>query len=99
MESAVKIDTLTFDIPQAVLDDLEERLLRTRWPNEIPGTGWSRGADLTYMKELVAYWLDEYDWRKEEAILNRFQHFKANVDDLGIHFLRQEGAGPNPMPL
>ena len=99
MESAVKIDTMTIDIPQAVLDDLEERLLRTRWPNEIPGTGWSRGADLTYMKELVAYWLDEYDWRKEEAILNRFQHFKANVDGLGIHFLRQEGAGPNPMPL
>jgi len=96
---AVTITPMKVQIPQAVLDDLRQRLERTRWPGEIPGTGWQRGTDLSYMKELVEYWLDEYDWRKEEARLNAFAHFRADVDGLGIHFIREEGKGPNPMPL
>ena len=89
----------TIDVPADVLDDLEQRLRLTRWPGEIAGSGWQRGTDLAYMKELVDYWLDEYDWRKEEARLNRFDHFRADVDGQGIHFLREEGKGPGPMPL
>ena len=99
MTDPVRIEPMTIDVPQPVLDDLRDRLRRTRWPNEVPGTGWSRGADLSYMKELVSYWLDEYDWREQEARLNEQHHFRANVDGLGIHFLRQEGRGPDPMPL
>lgn len=95
----VKIEPYEIHVPQEVLDDLQERLHRTRWPNEIPGTGWTRGTDLSFMKGLVQYWLDEYDWRKEEAKLNEFAHFKADVDGLGIHFIRKEGKGPDPMPL
>ena len=95
----VTIQPKTIDVPQPVLDDLYERLRRTRWPDEVPGTGWSRGVDLSYMKELIAYWLDEYDWRKQEAEPNRFPHFMADVDGLAIHFIHQQGKGPNPLPL
>ena len=54
---------------------------------------------MSYMKELVEYWLDGYDWRSEEAQLNEFSHFRADIDGLGIHFIREEGKGPDPMPL
>lgn len=95
----VTIKPYALDVPQEVLDDLRVRLHRTRWPGEIPGTGWARGAALSYMKELIAYWLDAYDWRKEEARINGFSHFKADVNGLGIHFIHEEGNGPDPMPL
>ena len=57
------------DVPQAVLDDLRERLARTRWPDQAPGAAWAYGADVEYMKELCAYWRDHYDWRTHEATL------------------------------
>ena len=69
-----KVEPYTIDVPQDVLDDILERLRRTRWPNEIPGTGWQRGTDLSYMKELVRYWLEAYDWRTEEARLKSPQY-------------------------
>ena len=93
------VEPLTIDVPQKVLDDLHQRLRRTRWPEQVLGTGWSRGVDLDYMKDLVEYWLDEYDWRGQEERLNAFQHYKADVDGLGIHFIHEQGKGPNPMPL
>lgn len=96
---AITISPMTVHVPESLLDDLRQRLERTRWPGEIAGTGWQRGTALSYMKELVDYWLDEYDWRKEEARLNTFAHFRADVDGLGIHFVREEGKGPSPMPL
>jgi microsomal epoxide hydrolase len=95
----VTVKPYKIDVSQETLDDLQERLRRTRWPGEIPGTGWDRGVDLSYMKELVEYWLEEYDWRKEEEKLNSFANYRADVDGLGIHFIREEGKGPNPMPL
>ena len=96
---ATTIRPMKIDVAQAVLHHLRERLARTRWPEAMPEGGWSRGVDLGYMKDLVAYWLDEYDWREQEARLNRLHHFKADVDGLGIHFIREEGKGPNPLPL
>ncbi len=95
----MKIEPYRLEVPQEVLDDLDERLRRTRWPGELPNTGWKRGMDHSFMKRLVQYWIEEYDWRAEEAKLNQYAHFKADVDGLGIHFVRQEGKGPNPMPL
>ena len=96
---AVTVNPMTIDIDQEILDDLFDRLRRTRWPDTIPGTGWNRGVDLDYMKDLVDYWIHEYDWRKQEAELNKFAHFKAQVDGLGIHFIHEQGQGPHPMPL
>jgi pimeloyl-ACP methyl ester carboxylesterase len=82
-----------------VLSDLRERLGRTRFPDEIPGSGWGYGTELAYMKQLVPYWRDRYDWRAAEARLNVFPQFRARVGGLGIHFIHQRGVGPKPFPL
>jgi epoxide hydrolase len=95
----VTVQPFSINICQEVLDDLRDRLRRTRWPGEVPGSGWNRGVDLDYMKELVEYWLDEYDWREQEARLNELPHFKADIDGLGVHFIHVKGKGPNPLPL
>jgi len=82
-----------------VLDDLRDRLSRTRWPDAIPGTGWDYGADVGYVRELCDYWRDRYDWRAHEAELNRYPQFLAEVDGVDIHFYRVRGNGSNPFPL
>ena len=95
----VPVEPLSINISQEILDDLHDRLRRTRWPGEVPGSGWNRGVDLNYMKELVEYWLDEYDWREQEARLNELPHFRADIDGLGVHFIHVKGNGPDPLPL
>lgn len=87
------------NVPQTVLSDLLERLKDTRWPDEVKGSGWSMGTNLDYMRELTDYWQHQYDWRKQEAKLNEFKQFKAEVDGLGIHFIHERGQGPNPIPI
>ena len=86
-------------ISQDTIDDLRNRLINTRWPDEIPGTEWDYGANLGYMKELVDYWINTYDWRKEEAALNSFNHFRSTIEGIGIHFIHERGHGPNPIPI
>ena len=95
----MSIQPFTIAVPQATLDDLRERLARTRWPDEAEGSGWAYGISLAYMKEVVDYWLHRYDWRAHEAALNRFAQFKVEVDGVGIHFIHERGKGPNPTPL
>ena len=86
-------------VPDATLADLRERLARVRWPDEAPGAEWAFGSSLAYMKELVAYWKDRYDWRAAEAALNAFPQFRAEVSGLGLHFIHRHGRGPAPFPL
>ena len=93
------VQPFQIDVPDSVLVDLKSRLERTRWPDELPGTGWDYGSNLAYVKELVEYWRTEFDWRAQEKLINSFSHFKADVDGLGIHFIHEKGKGPNPMPL
>ena len=93
------IEPFRIEVPDAVLTDLRERLARTRFPDEIPNSGWEYGTNLAYMKELIDYWRSHYDWRRHEAELNRFHHFKATIDGLGVHFIHEKGRGPNPKPL
>ncbi len=95
----MSIQPFKIAIPQATLDDLRERLARTRWIDEVEGSGWTYGVSLGYMKELVDYWQQSYDWRTHEAALNTFAQFKADVDGVGIHFIHERGKGPNPTPL
>lgn len=85
--------------PDSVLSDLKHRLTNTRWPDEIPGTNWSYGADLTYMKELADYWLTQFDWRAQENAINALSHFRADVGGFGIHFIHERGRGPEVLPL
>jgi len=93
------VQPFKINIPQATLDDLQDRLARTRWPAEVKGVGWDYGTNVGYMKELADYWQHKYDWRKHETELNKFAHFKADVDGVNIHFIHERGKGPNAKPL
>ena len=86
-------------VPEETLKDLEDRLTRTRWPDEIPGSGWDYGANLDYVKELVEYWRTKFDWRAQEQLINSFPNYRATVDGFGIHFIQERGKGPNPLPI
>ncbi len=86
-------------VPEATLEDLRERLARTRWSDEISGSGWDYGSNLAYIKELVDYWRTRFDWRTQEEVINAFAHFRASVDGIGIHFIHEHGKGPKPLPL
>jgi pimeloyl-ACP methyl ester carboxylesterase len=87
------------DVPQADLDDLRQRLARTRWPDELPGVGWTRGVPLGYLKELAGYWADGYDWRKQEAELNQYPQFTTTIDGANVHFLQVRSPEPDALPL
>lgn len=93
------INPFKINIPQADLDDLQARLKHTRWPDELPGIGWSRGVPLAYLKELVEYWRNEYDWRKHEARLNEYPQFTTEIDGQTIHFLHVRSPEPDALPL
>lgn len=86
-------------VPDATIADLRERLARTRFPDEAPGAGWSHGTELAWMRALVAYWRDHFDWRAQEARLNAFPQFKVALGGIDLHYLHIEGIGPRPMPL
>jgi pimeloyl-ACP methyl ester carboxylesterase len=89
----------TIDIPQPELDELRDRLHRTRWPAD-PGNPDGRyGAPREWMDDLVGYWADQYDWRAVEAEMNRYEHFRVSLDGIPVHFMRVPGRGPDPMPL
>ena len=94
-----EIRPFRIDIPQPDLDDLTDRLDRTRWPSEIPGIGWDRGVPLDYLKELAEYWSTTYDWRKHEAELNEYPQFTTTVDGQNIHFLHVRSPQPDAFPL
>src|SRR5262245_41421576 len=87
------------DIPQDQLDDLQRRLAHTRWPDELPAVGWSRGVPLTYLKELAEYWRTCYDWRAAEARLNRFPQSTTLIDGANVHFLHVRSPEPDALPL
>jgi pimeloyl-ACP methyl ester carboxylesterase len=86
-------------VPDEVLDDLQRRLAATRFPHQIEGTGWTYGSELSYIQELVAYWRDKFDWRAQEAALNRFDHFQTLIDDQRIHFIHQRSKHADATPL
>ncbi len=89
----------TLAIPQADLDDLKARLARTRFPDRTPGEAWAYGTDPEYLRELVSYWRDGFDWRREEAALNALPQFRVELDGIPLHYLHVEGKGPDPIPL
>jgi pimeloyl-ACP methyl ester carboxylesterase len=86
-------------IPDAAVADLRERLARTRFPDEAPDSAWLYGTSLAYMQDLVRYWKDEFDWRKQETDLNRFRQFTVPLRGIDLHFIHEPGRGPNPIPL
>jgi epoxide hydrolase len=86
-------------VPDTVLADLKRRLAQARFADEFPDAGWDYGTNLAYLKSLVEYWHDKYDWRAQEKRLNTFDQFKTNIDGVDIHFIHQRSKNPNAMPL
>lgn len=89
----------TLAVPEADLEDLRARLTRTRFPDRTPGEPWAYGTDPDYLRELVTYWRDGFDWRREEAALNAFPQFRVELDGIPLHYLHVPGKGPDPIPL
>src|SRR5690242_15583597 len=92
-------EPFTIAVPDAVLEDLRDRLRRARLPGEPAGAGWDYGANLDFMRRLLRFWLEEYDWRAVEARLNRLPMCLARVGDLRVHLVHERGSGPRPLPL
>ncbi|XVV07777.1 epoxide hydrolase family protein [Actinosynnema sp. CA-248983] len=93
-----EIREFRIDIPQPDLDDLADRLRRTRWAPQLPG-GWARGVESGWLRALAEYWRDGFDWRAQEARLNAFPQFLTEIDGLDVHFLHVRSADPDAVPL
>ncbi|GAA0250045.1 epoxide hydrolase family protein [Cryptosporangium japonicum] len=93
------IHPLVVAIPEADLDDLRNRLRRTRWPEPETVDDWSQGVPLDYLRELCRYWAEDYDWRATEARLNAVPQFRTEINGLNIHFLHARSPRPDALPL
>jgi pimeloyl-ACP methyl ester carboxylesterase len=94
-----KIEEFRINIPQADLDDLADRLARTRWPSSLPGPAWERGVPVSYLRELAEYWRGGFDWRAQEARLNSWPQCITQIDGQKIHFLHVRSPEPDATPL
>ncbi len=92
-------EPFTLRVPDEAIADLRERLARTRFPDPAPGDPWAHGTDVGYLRGLVDYWRDGFDWRAEEARLNAFPQYKVPLHGIDLHFLHVPGQGPDPLPL
>jgi pimeloyl-ACP methyl ester carboxylesterase len=91
--------TFTLHVHDDVIEDLRQRLDRVKWPDEVAGSDWRYGTSLDYLQQLVRHWRYAYDWRLEEAALNRFSQFTVPIAGVDLHFIHEPGVGPDPMPL
>ena len=94
-----EIRPFTIDVPDAVLDDLRNRLRHTRWPDRETVDDWSQGVPLAYAQEIAEHWATGYDWRARERALNRFDQYLTEIDGLDIHFIHQRSPHPDAVPL
>jgi epoxide hydrolase len=93
------ITPFRIDIPQQQLDDLQDRLGRTRWPAALPGDDWDTGVPVDWLRDLSEYWRTGYDWRAAEARLNEYPQFITTIDAQRIHFLQVRSPEPGALPL
>ncbi|RAJ40098.1 pimeloyl-ACP methyl ester carboxylesterase [Kitasatospora sp. SolWspMP-SS2h] len=93
------IEPFRIHVPQADLDDLADRLARTRWPNEIDGAGWDYGFPLARLRQLAEHWRTRYDWRPHEARINELPQYTTEIDGQRIHFLHLRADRPDALPL
>jgi microsomal epoxide hydrolase len=96
---AERVEPFEVRIPDSVLEDLRERLARTRFPDALEGSDWDYGTELEYLRDLCAYWRDKFDWPTQERLLNRLPHYRTNVDGLGVHFIHARSTEPQAIPL
>ena len=87
------------EIAPGQIEDLKLRLFNTRWPDEITGSGWAYGTNLSYLKHLCHYWNSDFCWPTQELLLNQLEHFKTEGEDINLHFIYQKGKGKKNLPL
>src|SRR5258705_7810903 len=90
-----------FSIPysQPAVDDLRDRLARTRWLDEIHGSAWEYGVSSQFLQEICDYWRDGFDWKAQVDRLSVFHHYRYTLDGLGVHFIHERGKGSSTIPL
>ncbi|MDY0132029.1 MAG: epoxide hydrolase [Desulforegulaceae bacterium] len=93
------VKTFKINVPNEIIESIRQRVADFPWHEMIDDGGWDYGTNLNYMKELSSYWVESYDWKKHEEQMNRFEHFKAQVDGIEMHYILEKGSGDNPMPL
>jgi pimeloyl-ACP methyl ester carboxylesterase len=93
------VEPFVIDVDDEVLADLQARIRNTRWPDQLPAIGWDQGTDIDYLRPLLAYWADGYDWRAQERWLNGFRHFRAELDGVRIHFVHEKASAGPGIPL
>ncbi len=93
------MERYTIHVDDEFLEDLNARLSRTRFPDQLEGAEWDYGTELGFLRDLCAYWREDFDWREQEGALNRFDHFRTDVDGLGVHFIHQQSPIEKALPL
>lgn len=95
----MKVEAFRLAIADSELADLQQRLARTRFADDFGNDDWRYGTNGSYLRELIAYWRDRYDWRAQERAINTLPQFRAVIDGVPIHFVHVRGKGDKPMPL
>ncbi len=85
-------EQFSVSVSDEVLADLRARIRNTRWPGAAPGAQWEQGTDLGYLRGLLEYWADGFDWRAQERWLNGFGQFRAEIDGIRVHFVHERPA-------
>jgi pimeloyl-ACP methyl ester carboxylesterase len=97
--SRLPVEPFSIHVDDQVLSDLRARIRNTRWPDPAPGATWEQGTDLGYLRQVLAYWADEFDWRAQERKLNELEHFRVELDGVRIHFVHQRARRGRGVPL
>lgn len=93
------VRTFNIDISDAAITDLKQRLANTRLPDQLDGSSWEYGTELSYLRELIEYWENDFDWREQETLLNQFDQFTTDIEDLELHFIHQRSSNADAIPL
>jgi pimeloyl-ACP methyl ester carboxylesterase len=95
----IPVEPFLISVADATLADLRARVRNTRWPGRSPAPAWEQGTDLDYLKQMLAYWSDGFDWREQERWLNTFSQFQADIDGVRIHFVHERAIAGGGIPL
>jgi pimeloyl-ACP methyl ester carboxylesterase len=98
-QPSLRVEPFSIHVEEDVLLDLQTRIRRTRWPDQIPNVGWDQGTDLGYLRDLLDYWANEFDWRARERELNAFAHYRTELDGTRIHFVQERARRGRGIPL
>ena len=93
------MERFRIEVAEPVLEDLQARLAQTRFPDQLPGTGWEYGVPIPYLRELVEHWRHAYDWRAAETRLNELEHYRDGIDGQSIHFVHARADDDRALPL